>query len=541
MSDQGIRLTDTRTKQLMRRLESTYTEAYKKAVENNKSAIAKYASLTDEALKDLSEEAKYLKREAFKREIIRTKTLQESIAKEMASAGKTAAQIVQGEMIGIYGLNFDFTAFNVQRQTGIDLNFALYDRNQLAAIVQEGQSPFTKIAYRNMGNDAVIVRRLQNELIQGVMLGESQQKIMRRIRGVTGQSVNQAKRVAQTERVRVQSQARNQAIQEAQEMGIEMQKQWIARLQNTRESHLDSHLEIVDEGETFVNGLEYPGDPSGSAAEVINCHCVLKPRVKSVSRALARHRAKFQDENFAEYERKREVLRNKVEGDKVDTNMSQSSRNKEEKRLKDILGATAVDTKGLSAGVISNINTELDSILKEHPQLHGVVQQINTTNDKYAGTASFNVGYRNGIVDTSLTLNAKELADIQGITDMIADNVSSGYWTAKDGVGGIIRHEMAHALEFKQTFVEHGIDFVGASASDALGRKTAVLAYGRHEVADRTVHQALENLGLGGNEWVSLSGYAAVSKAEAFAEALSDTSDQALSKEIKRITKGGFK
>jgi uncharacterized protein with gpF-like domain len=30
-------------------------------------------------------------------------------------------------------------------------------------------------------------------------------------------------------------------------------------------------------GEPFSNGLRYPGDPAGAAANVINCRCVVIP------------------------------------------------------------------------------------------------------------------------------------------------------------------------------------------------------------------------------------------------------------------------
>lgn len=301
MADLGTRQSDERTKQVMQRLEETYTEAYKTAIQNEKKAIEKYASLTDEALKELTPEQRELKRTAFKNEIQRTKTLAKRIANEIANVGEMAATIIQGELTGIYGLNYDYSAFSIQKQVGLNLEFTIYDRNQLAVLVQKKQSPFTKIAYKNLGKDEVIVQRLQNQFIQGVMNGESQQKLIRRIRGVTEQSYRQARRVAQTERNRVQSQGRNQAIHEAAEIGLEMKKQWIARLRNTRDLHLKTHLEIVNEGDKFSNGLEFPGDPNGEAKNVVNCFCLIKPIVKSISPALAKRREEFKIKSFKQF------------------------------------------------------------------------------------------------------------------------------------------------------------------------------------------------------------------------------------------------
>lgn len=302
MADLGINMADDLIRNLMKRLEGIYTEAYKTAIKNEKKAIAKYASLTDEALKDLTPEERQLKREAFAREVKRTKSLANKIAAEIANAGETAAKIIQGELTSIYGLNYDFTTYTIQRQAGIALDFTVYDRNQLAVLVQRKQSPFTKIAYRRLGQNRIIVQRLQNQFIQGILNGESQNQLIKRIQKITGQSVSQARRVVQTERNAVQSQGRNMGIQEANDMGVETERQWIARLRNTRELHVQTHLEIRPIDELFSNGLDFPGDPRGDAANVINCFCFIKPMVKSISPALAKHRTKFNmNKSFDEY------------------------------------------------------------------------------------------------------------------------------------------------------------------------------------------------------------------------------------------------
>lgn len=58
-------------------------------------------------------------------------------------------------------------------------------------------------------------------------------------------------------------------------------KQWDAALDSrTRLSHAKVDGEVKELEETFSNGLLYPGDPSGSAAEVINCRCVALSRAR---------------------------------------------------------------------------------------------------------------------------------------------------------------------------------------------------------------------------------------------------------------------
>lgn len=89
--------------------------------------------------------------------------------------------------------------------------------------------------------------------------------------------------MAQTERTRIQSQARAEALHKAAEMGIITTKEWSARMRNTRDSHAALNGVAIPEDEKFRtiwgNELRYPGDPSAPAAEIINCYCVLIPDV----------------------------------------------------------------------------------------------------------------------------------------------------------------------------------------------------------------------------------------------------------------------
>ena len=60
-----------------------------------------------------------------------------------------------------------------------------------------------------------------------------------------------------------------------------MVKQWDATLDGkTRESHSQVNGEIRELDKPFSNGLMYHGDPSGGAAEVVNCRCALLQRAR---------------------------------------------------------------------------------------------------------------------------------------------------------------------------------------------------------------------------------------------------------------------
>ena len=158
-------------------------------------------------------------------------------------------------------------------------------REQVKIILDDTQPVFSKIAYQHLGKNRVIRSALQSQMAQAAILGESQEKIIKRIQKVTGQAEYQARRVAQTERTRVQSQARADALHEAAGMGITVTKRWSTRMVRSRDSHIALNGVEIPENEKFVtiwgNTLDYPGDPSAPAREVVNCHCVLVPDVKT--------------------------------------------------------------------------------------------------------------------------------------------------------------------------------------------------------------------------------------------------------------------
>ena len=223
----------------------------------------------------------------FCKELIRQERVIDGIIEELNRAGVEAADVVKRSLVDIYAANRTEAAeiyAQGAKKYGMDISFAVHNRREIEVLMAKNESPFSKIAYQNLGQNTVIRKRLQAELAQAAALGESQRKIIERIRKVTGMAAYQAKRVAQTERTRVQSQARWMVGEEACAAGVRVINEWSARMVNTRDSHAALDGVKKPQGEPFEtiwgNELDYPGDPKAPAREVINCHCVLIPDVE---------------------------------------------------------------------------------------------------------------------------------------------------------------------------------------------------------------------------------------------------------------------
>ena len=122
---------------------------------------------------------------------------------------------------------------------------------------------------------------IQSEISRGIATGLTYSDMARNIDSKANVGFNKAMRIARTEGHGVQVQAANDAQHAAKKMGADVVKQWDAALDGrTRKSHRILDGEIRELDEPFSNGMMYPSDPAGGAAEVVNCRCALLQRAR---------------------------------------------------------------------------------------------------------------------------------------------------------------------------------------------------------------------------------------------------------------------
>jgi len=118
---------------------------------------------------------------------------------------------------------------------------------------------------------------LKATLEEGVALGENGGQIRDRISKVYDAAQGfRAETIARTETTSAQNFGR---LAEMENQKVS-KKVWIATLSKTRDAHIEANGQVVPVNESFSVGgesLEYPGDPSGSPENVINCQCSVSP------------------------------------------------------------------------------------------------------------------------------------------------------------------------------------------------------------------------------------------------------------------------
>ena len=140
----------------------------------------------------------------------------------------------------------------------------------------------SKNLYTKLGEDVTLLKkRIANNVSRGIATSDSYANIARNVASTSNVGFNRAMRIARTEGHRVQVEAASDAQYAAKEAGADIVKQWSAALDGrTRESHARVDGEIRELDEKFSNGLKYPGDSAGGAAEVVNCRCALLQRAR---------------------------------------------------------------------------------------------------------------------------------------------------------------------------------------------------------------------------------------------------------------------
>ncbi len=120
-------------------------------------------------------------------------------------------------------------------------------------------------------------KEIRNIVGDAIEQGLSEEQTIRELRSRLDHSIDnlqsRARSIARTEVHTAHSEARHRAMDET----VPVAKRWIAA-PDARDSHLACESQgVVEWGDTFANGLQYPLEPGGPPGEVINCRCILEP------------------------------------------------------------------------------------------------------------------------------------------------------------------------------------------------------------------------------------------------------------------------
>ena len=289
MADTAHRKTDEKLEEMEKRLSAIYSRAEKEIQKTADEYFSKFAK-QDEAKRKLLEQGKITEEEYTKwrkGKVMygkRFTEMKEQCAKQLLNVNKTAIAYVNGELPEVYAINYNALESAVDGVGGYSFTLVDADTVRNLAVTDTSLLPYKKI---DPAKDIPWnMKKINAETLQGILQGESMDKIAKRIMNVQEMNKTQAIRSARTIVTGAENKGRQDSYARATADGIILQQEWISTNDSrTRHSHAVLDGAIVDQDKKFDNGLMYPGDPSGRPEEVWNCRCTVAAVVKGFKKA----------------------------------------------------------------------------------------------------------------------------------------------------------------------------------------------------------------------------------------------------------------
>lgn len=281
MPDRGARYADKSIVKVIRSLRKTYAQAQKELESKLKDFNKRFEEKDKKKRQELADgkitEQQYkdwLSGQVFTRRQIENKIKQVSAV--MLDYNNQAMNIVNNSRLDVFAENYYSEAFRAQYIVN-DLSFNVYNTQAIADLIKNNPQILPKWKINEEKDYKWNYQKFNNIIQQGIIQGESVDQITKRLcKDLSSQNENKMRMFARTGITEAQNAGRQEQMNQAADMGIEVNKRWLATHdERTRDSHRAMDGEEVPYDEKFSNGLEYPGDPSGSAAEVYNCRCTI--------------------------------------------------------------------------------------------------------------------------------------------------------------------------------------------------------------------------------------------------------------------------
>ena len=203
-------------------------------------------------------------------------TMRDAFAERMLKADQVAAAYINDATPGIYSLNYNFSAYDIEKACG-NLGFVLYDEQTIKRLIEKSPSllPYypQKAAIKRGIDLDWTKKKILEQITSGILQGEGTMTIAKNLRmAIPGMSKSSSIRTARTSITSAQNGGRQESYEKAAKMGIDVKKVWVATKDpRTRKSHQRMDGKKVSWDGKFPNGLRYPGDESGRPEEVYNC------------------------------------------------------------------------------------------------------------------------------------------------------------------------------------------------------------------------------------------------------------------------------
>lgn len=417
------------------------------------------------------------------------KDMLDEVTLQLAHVNEKALAYTKDQLSEIYAINY-----NQAKETAdeVGVSFTLVNESVVKRMTRDGDIELPNQDKRvNIPKDQRWnTKQLNSSVLQGILQGESMDKIADRIYPVVGRNESAAIRNARTMVTGAENRGRLDSYKQLEEDGLVLKKVWMATPDGrTRDWHIDMDGQEVNLDENFIDGLgnelEYPGDPGGAPETVYNCRCTMVTDVKGFRRADGSiSEIAINDEDVAHERAIAEEKTNR--GDRKPQKKSfifEEAKSKEEAKKyieqyidSNKFGALGVDYTGIDIEVQNIINKTLSELQETYnvPKFGGIKAPAGNTKEGKRiarATAAYspirdsfylnrNVLKTKNIADKNLENERNAITDIYNNPDkydltrlnastrkIIEDGRESRRATVPQTIEEVIWHEYGHRME----------------------------------------------------------------------------------------------
>lgn len=292
MADRAHIATDREIARMERHLSEIYERANKELTKKAETYFTQFEKL-DEQKRALVEAGKMTEQEykTWRQNKIMTgrhwTRMKEQTAQELLRANRTAQEYINGRLPGVYALNYNSVGENVERSVK-GYSFELVDASTVKNLATSDK---TLLPYKYVDGKKDVrwnTKKLNSEILQGIIQGESIPKMAQRLQKVTKMNEASAIRNARTTVTSAENKGRMDSLHVAAEKGVVVHKIWMATHDSrVREAHADldgQEQEIDDPFKSELGDIMFPGDPDADPANVYQCRCTLTYKVMGFSK-----------------------------------------------------------------------------------------------------------------------------------------------------------------------------------------------------------------------------------------------------------------
>lgn len=279
--DEARKKTDSKLEEMEQELAKIYREAQSDLTEKW-NAYMERGEKRLSALRESGDEKAY--QDAVKSYTLKNqwyKNMVDDTTERLAKVNDVALAYINDQMPELYSINYN-QARHTADQVGVSFN--LVDESTVKRLVRDGDIELPKKKMDIPKDKRWNTKKLNSSVLQGILQGESMNKIAKRILPIVDSNKNAAIRNARTMVTGAENLGRLDSYKQLSDDGIVLAKVWMATPDGrTRDWHLDMDGQEVPINDYFIDGLgnelEYPGDPGGAPETVYNCRCAMAANV----------------------------------------------------------------------------------------------------------------------------------------------------------------------------------------------------------------------------------------------------------------------